>query len=361
MNALTRERVPSECEAGEGIARCPESPLPASRLSALRHPLPQAGEGKRPLAPPVPNPNKTPSSARTRRSPAAAARRIAAPCPPTSRRTRPRPSGPGRAACRGGSRRGACRRRRCARRDCLRRIGPDAACCRPSRGLMWPFSDGQPTHSPATGITRCGSFSMSLTLLRMIADHADRAGAEPDRVGGGEKRRQHDAGIDRGIEELVEMVVGKRLAAHVRNFRQPPSARQENEKRGRGADERLIRDQIGDNVLLGLFQDDDVGLLEVALRRRRQRAGAKQAQQGGVHRLVEIAAMHLAAGDAGERVEAGKVVVDRECSPKRCCRAAVMAFADSVSGMSLLRLCAAISPRHGRLVPAIGAPLIVAT
>jgi hypothetical protein len=33
-----------------------------------------------------------------------------------------------------------------------------------SRGLMWPASDGQPTVQPATGITRCGSFSMSLTV-----------------------------------------------------------------------------------------------------------------------------------------------------------------------------------------------------
>ena len=33
-----------------------------------------------------------------------------------------------------------------------------------SRALMWPASDGQPTIMPATGMTRCGSPSISLTL-----------------------------------------------------------------------------------------------------------------------------------------------------------------------------------------------------
>ncbi len=35
---------------------------------------------------------------------------------------------------------------------------------RPSRAETCPVSDGQPTHIPATGITRCGSFSISLTF-----------------------------------------------------------------------------------------------------------------------------------------------------------------------------------------------------
>ena len=43
-------------------------------------------------------------------------------------------------------------------------------------------------------------------------------------------------------------------------------------------------------------------------------ADSAQAQSrrssGRVHSLVEIAAVHLAAGDAGERVEPGKVFVD---------------------------------------------------
>jgi len=39
-----RERVPSECEAGEGLALSEEDPLPAAFGG---DPLPQAGEGKK--------------------------------------------------------------------------------------------------------------------------------------------------------------------------------------------------------------------------------------------------------------------------------------------------------------------------
>jgi hypothetical protein len=108
----------------------------------------------------------------------------------------------------------------------------------------------------------------------MIADHADRAGAESDRIGGADEARQHDPGVHRCVEELVEVVVRKRLAAHARDFRQPPSVREEHQERGRRPDERLIGNEIGDGVLIGFAHDEDVCLLQVALARRRQRAGA---------------------------------------------------------------------------------------
>ena len=80
-----------------------------------------------------------------------------------------------------------------------------------SRGLMWPASDGQPTHIPATGMTRCGSFSISLTFAEWSRITLIGQVPRPHRVGGGNEGRQHDAGIDRGVEELVEMIVGNGL------------------------------------------------------------------------------------------------------------------------------------------------------
>ncbi len=111
---------------------------------------------------------------------------------------------------------------------------------------MWPGSDGQPTVMPATGMTRCGSLSISLTFAEWSRITLIGQVPKPDRVGGAQERRQHDAGIDRGVEELIEMIVRKRLAAHLGDFRQPPAVRQEHQERRRGADERLVRDEIGD-------------------------------------------------------------------------------------------------------------------
>ena len=179
---------------------------------------------------------------------------------------------------------------------------------------MWPASDGQPTHIPATGMTRCGSFEHLAHLRRMIADHADRAGAEPHRVGGADEARQHDAGIDRGVEELIEMIVGERLAAHFRDFRQPPAVRQEHQERRRGADERLVGDEIGDRRLVRLARRSRcrpaAGRSCSAPTARRRRAAA--ADRRSTARSV-IAPVHAAAGEAGQLVEAGEIFIDREC------------------------------------------------
>src|SRR5215831_12466004 len=50
-------------------------------------------------------------------------------------------------------------------------------------------------------------------LLWMVADGADRAGPQPDPVGRRDEGREHDAGIDRGVEERVEIVVHERPTA----------------------------------------------------------------------------------------------------------------------------------------------------
>ena len=72
---------------------------------------------------------------------------------------------------------------------------------------------GHPTPRPATGNTCCGKPEQRRDLGRTIADHADRARAEPLRLGGEHERRQRDPGIDRRVEERIEVIVRERLAA----------------------------------------------------------------------------------------------------------------------------------------------------
>ena len=42
---------------------------------------------------------------------------------------------------------------------------------------------------------------------------ADRAASQPHRVGGAHEGREHQPGVDRRVEELVEVIVDERLAA----------------------------------------------------------------------------------------------------------------------------------------------------
>lgn len=48
-------------------------------------------------------------------------------------------------------------------------------------------------------------------LLRVIADGADGGTAEPRRFSGDDERRKRDAGVERCIEEDIQMIVGERL------------------------------------------------------------------------------------------------------------------------------------------------------
>src|SRR5262249_19445194 len=69
----------------------------------------------------------------------------------------------------------------------------------------------------------------------------------------------------------------------------------------------------GDGRDLGaVTHHQDIGLLQVAFGRRRQRAGAEKPQQVGRDLLVEELAMHAVAGDTGQLVEAGEIFVDGE-------------------------------------------------
>src|SRR6266852_5080035 len=116
----------------------------------------------------------------------------------------------------------------------------------------------------------------------MVADDADRAAAEPDRFGGADEGREHDAGIDRGVEELVEVIVRERLAAKLGDALKAPAIGEKNQEDGRNDDPWHIGDQLADGPAHSAVADnEDVALLQVALRGRRERAGAEEPQQRG--------------------------------------------------------------------------------
>src|SRR5207302_3446304 len=110
---------------------------------------------------------------------------------------------------------------------------------------------------------------------RMVADDADRAAAEPDRFGGADEGCEHDAGVDGRVEELVEVIVRERLAAKLGDPLQAPAIGEKDQEDRRGDDPRHIGDQLANRSARRVVTDNDnVALLQVALRRRRERAGA---------------------------------------------------------------------------------------
>ena len=192
-------------------------------------------------------------------------------------------------------------------------------------------------------MTRCGSRNRSLTVCGVIAHGADRTTAQPDRRRRPQERRQHDRRIHRRIEKLVEMIVRKRLVVEFCQHRQPFAVGDEHQEGRRVHDPRHVgngRDDAGTDCRVG--DDDDVALLQVALGRRRKRAGAQQPQQVG----REWRAAESAGASDGRRFgrarsrpgSAGSIAMS---SPKRSASAAAMAFnrasSDISSDMNLLR------------------------
>ena len=104
----------------------------------------------------------------------------------------------------------------------------------------------------------------------MIPDRTDRTAAEAGRLGGADESGEHDCGVRHRIEEQVEMVIGKRLAAQGGNRRHPAAIGDEDEKGRSIGDPGHVADGIGDAALHHLVIDnDDVALLQVTLRRSR--------------------------------------------------------------------------------------------
>ncbi len=110
-------------------------------------------------------------------------------------------------------------------------------------------------------------------LVDLVADHADRTGAEA----GGFRAQDHglhrERGIDACIEETFERSVPNRLAAHLADALQPPCITEEDEEHRRVCDPWHGRKQFADRrAFRRIAQAHDRGLLEIRLCRRAQRS-----------------------------------------------------------------------------------------
>jgi hypothetical protein len=108
------------------------------------------------------------------------------------------------------------------------------------------------------------------------------------------------------------MIVGERLVAQPRNRRQPARVGEEHQKYRSIRDPRHVGDQRGDRALLGLVaHHHDIGLLQIALRGRRKRAGAQQAHELRLDRTRQEAPVHAMAGDPRQLVQSPEIGIDR--------------------------------------------------
>jgi hypothetical protein len=126
-----------------------------------------------------------------------------------------------------------------------------------------------------------------------------------------------------------------------------PAVAQEHQQHRRLREPRHIGHQRDDGAPLRLILHvQNVRLLQIALRGRRQRAGAQEPQQCGLDRLVEEIPVHAVAGNAGELVEA----LERRIDVQPLAEASGQAFLDGGSefGISVIL--------HGRVPVRRGAP-----
>ena len=108
--------------------------------------------------------------------------------------------------------------------------------------------------------------------FNMIAQHADRAGAEPERLGRENAGLQGERGIDRGVEEAFQRAVRLFVAAHLAELFKAARIAEKDEKHRRRADPWHVRDQGGEPVAASaVLHPDDRGLLKIRFRRGRER------------------------------------------------------------------------------------------
>jgi hypothetical protein len=183
-------------------------------------------------------------------------------------------------------------------------------------------------------------------LGRMIADHADRAAAEPDGFGRDREGRKRQRGIDRRVEEQVEMIVRKRLAALLGDVGQAPAVGQEDQEYRRLAYPRHVGDEIRDRAPFGrLANDQDIALLQIALRRRRKRASTEQIDQVAIHRARRIAPDGAVIREPGKSVEARHRRIDGETFAEALGERGLDRF--DVGGTCFRGMAHRDGPRHG--------------
>src|SRR5439155_26214913 len=78
-------------------------------------------------------------------------------------------------------------------------------------------------------------------------------------------------------------------------------------------DPRHIGDQLADGAARSVVSDnEDVALLQVAPRGRRERAGAEKPQQRGFDDLVAVAPLRAMTRDSRKLIQTGKARIDAE-------------------------------------------------
>ena len=113
-------------------------------------------------------------------------------------------------------------------------------------------------------------------------------------------------GVDRGVHEVIEVIVREGLAAPFADLPDAAVVAAEDEQHRRFGDPRHVGDERGDGLHFRAIRDvDDVGLLQVGFRRRRQRAGEQKPQQRRIDRIVRIFAVRAVLDDARELFQAG--------------------------------------------------------
>jgi hypothetical protein len=126
----------------------------------------------------------------------------------------------------------------------------------------------------------------------VVAQHADRTGAEPQRLGRQRRRLQGERGIDRRVEEPFERAVRYRVRG---DPLEPPRIAEEDEEDRGVADPRHVGDQRSQPVALCPVLDPDHRcLLKVGLRGRRECRCQDQAHHRFGYRPVAVAPLRSA-------------------------------------------------------------------
>ena len=258
---------------------------------------------------------RIPSIARRPRSPSAAGPHTGAPSAPTSR-TRSRNAPALRMVLRGERLQGLAAP--VVARQLPFEVGLDVAVLVDGQRERQPRADLARRGRPAEAQARerhdlCRQAQEPVDQVRVVADLADRARAQPDRFGGVHASRQRDRGVAHRVEEEVEVVVGERLVAHRRHAPHARAIGAEHEERRRCANPGHVRQRVRDGRARRRIGDvNDVPLLEIALRRRRERAGAQQADEILADRPVAVRAVHAPRRQGRVSIEPVEAFRDRD-------------------------------------------------
>ena len=126
---------------------------------------------------------------------------------------------------------------------------------------------------------------------RMVADGADRAGAEAHRLRRRHEGAQGDRRIRAGVDHRVQMIIGERDAVNLMQAALAAMIAAEHQHGRRAGYPVLIGDQrVEPRPQRRVPNDDDVPLLQVAFRRGRKGDRRQSLDQHGVHRAIGIAA-----------------------------------------------------------------------